>query len=276
MGELLNCQNLLFKCQNELTQSLARRGELLKENNKLKNENNKLRKGIERLEDELSDTTPHGYRTPDVGRELSDRTSSFDSYITDRTSSFDSEFTDRTFSGDSYITDRTFSGDSYITDRTFQEDGIQKGEIKETDINLEVTFSLKDQEDYKTNIKLRITNKDTINDIKQNILQKISVEELNKEQIIIIDKTGRVINEDYPNLFDIFKNENVSVVVIDKQHDFLSKSSDQEGGSYIKKKSKKRRKSKKRKSKKKRRNKKFTQNRKKNRKMKGVLTKKVE
>lgn len=114
------------------------------------------------------------------------------------------------------------SDTSQIGDRTFSvgSDTSQMEEKKHT-INLEVEISLERSPDYKVNIELRITNKDTINDIKQNILKQISLENLKAEQIIIINSHSReVIKWNNPNLFDLFTNGNISVIVIDKQQDF--------------------------------------------------------
>ena len=187
----------LLMCKNELFKSLKRRGHLLQENNELKKVNNELMEEIERLEGELSDTT---------------------------------RLLDRTYSVGSNISDRTYSVGSELSDTT-QGSEMELEELK-------VKFSLDEsQPDYEENINLKITNKDTINDIKQNILQKISVNNLEVEQIVFLDKLGGVISGDNSNLFDLFKNGNVSVVVINKQHDFLSVS-ETKGGSYKRRKSK--------------------------------------
>ena len=78
---------------------------------------------------------------------------------------------------------------------------------------------------------MTVTNKDNINTIKQGIIEKLNIENLTVEKIIVIDtSSGRVIDEDYPTLFDLFKNnENINVIVIDKKF----------GGSYKKKQPKK-------------------------------------
>ena len=217
----------LIECENRVRNFMLRNGELRHENNELKDENKKLIDEIQRLE-ELNDAIQYGDRTSSVGGEISDRTSSVGSNLSDRTLSFGSEISDTT--------------------------GIDE---EEHTVNLEVQISLDESSpDYKENINLRVTNKDKIDDIKQNILKKISLKNLIAEQIIIIDShSGVVIKENNPNLLNLFKNGNVSVVVVDKQHDFLSESLDMKGGSYKRRKSK-RRKSKRRKSKKrKRRNK---------------------
>ena len=217
-SDLIECENynIIFMEQND---------SLRRENLKLKGVIDILLKENQRLK-QMNDTMQH-----------EDRTSSFDSDFSDttqlaRTSSFGS---DRTSSLGS---DRTSSFGSEISDTTGIDEEVHN-------CKLEVQFSLDEgTPDYKVNINLRVTNRDTINDIKQNILDNISLKDLNPEQIIIINSdSGEIINENNPNLFNLIKNGNVRVVVIDEQHDFLSEG----GGSY------KRRKSKRRKSKTRRR-----------------------
>jgi hypothetical protein len=217
----------LVSCQNELLLSLKRRGELTKDNNLLKIENRELKKEIQKLEEQLeeyrlsptfsnisSDTLQSGSRTTSDFSDLS--------YFSDAPSSFDS--------ASLQPWSRTTSDDSDFSVSDFS-DTPQKGEIEYVNINLEVTFSLKNSTDFKKKIDLTVTNKDNINTIKQGIIEKLNIENLTVEKIIVIDtSSGRVIDEDYPTLFDLFKNnENINVIVIDKKF----------GGSYKKKQPKK-------------------------------------
>jgi len=183
MTELSKCKDELSKCKDELLKSLKRRGLLLKENNELKNVNNELMKLEREVKGELSDTTQLLDRTSSVGSNLSYRTSSVGSNL------------------------------SYRTERDEKEHIVN--------LEVEVEISLKKSPDYKVNIMLRVTNKDKINDIKQNILDKLSLKNLKNlksEQIIIINNhSGEVIERDNLGLFDLFKNGNISIAVIDRE-----------------------------------------------------------